>query len=67
LTSRFSDHRVRRNTERGDLCLGSLWRANLGTLDGEFGAFERLADRLQSDGGLVIDELNLTAEESLLD
>ena len=49
------------------MCLGSLWRANLGTLDGEFGAFERLADRLQSDGGLVIDELDLTAEESLLD
>jgi hypothetical protein len=28
---------------------------------------EAVADRLQSDGGLVIDELDLTAEESLLD
>ena len=40
---------------------------NLGTHDGEWRIREAVADRLQSDGGLVIDEPDLTAEESLLD
>ena len=42
---------------------------NLGTLDGEFGAFERLLRIDCSPTALdwLIDELDLTAEESLLD
>lgn len=45
-----------------------LWRANLGTLDGEFGAFEWLL-RIDCSPTVdwLIDELDLTAEESLLD
>jgi hypothetical protein len=45
-----------------------LWRANLGALDGEFGAFERLLwIDCSPTVDWLIDELNLTAEESLLD
>ena len=45
-----------------------LWRANLGTRDGECGAFERLL-RIDCSPTVdwLIDELDVTAEESLLD
>ena len=50
------------------MCLGSSLARNLGTLDGEFGAFERLL-RIDCSPTVdwLIDELDLTAEESLLD
>ena len=51
------------------MCLGSSLARNPGTLDGEFGAFERLLRIDCSPTALdwLIDELDLTAEESLLD